>query len=971
MKLLTKVSLLVFMILFSISLFADSPPDNAIPIIGLKPSYEEIDTEFFCLLSWHNFDGLSRQFYNADSIYQKVVLPADTVGMLTLVNPWAITNMTNLYSHMFPLTSDSAFSWPVWAGYEYGGITYTEDALIDSMRASVCKAEMESIAEDMADLFEESSVWFYYGYDEAPAHQWSHMMDDTSAYDDYMPSFFTQDFDSVMRPDLDSITIWQPTFEEIDTNGVISWMKWHLEQADTTGREQSFVISTMHSIELWAGYSNWPKNPGDPYPSSFTVQAEAIRSIFNMEYQNYPPPTPPLLPTFEDNYPTFLAYDAYPFRLPGIHYQDTASYTPQLGDSLDCWMLDHYEIGLDSTFITVWDISIDESKDISAFFVPQMFGRAGGTGMWTNPDPPATPVLNYWSYNYRIPTPQEFLMTCNSSLIRQAKAILPYCITSYLGAGGIVTDAGLLDENNIPFNAPYENWVYCDRPTDDISYIPPDSFAPFIDGYDPLYDLPSRPISVPGDERNKENYLLWKFAPYGRLWNSVRRTFGSIAQVAPELSIINWWEDYQDEAIISYDGSTPSDFRTPQIKVFTDDSEENCYLYYFNRFCRADDNPFEVVVTSTDFPGSPPFSEYALDHSRRYIIEGSFARPSTYTFLDTLDAGEARLLQMFDESEGLDADVRITDPDVSAILPAKGDTLIDNRSYVGENVDILARFYNMGTESQTNIWVYLYDESNDEKLDSTRISFDGLSTDTCWTVDRTDVIFDWTPTRSDIGVHVLNVYADTWLEEPDPNDNSAQLVFVVDPLDFATEKRDDPWDMTEATTSIPDWHTNDISAIDGLWKATGFTDSISGMFEGALDPAISGTLFRGDISLAIPEDSTISTDDFYNLSFGAVCMNPNSNATTAAGSILHLWWIDSAGDTLTANLSNEIEIGAIRNGSDQWNTYGPLDLSTVSGLGWDNEEASEFWFSFRSGKPESPEVPKPIDIRVGWVKLTE
>jgi hypothetical protein len=143
------------------------------------------------------------------------------------------------------------------------------------------------------------------------------------------------------------------------------------------------------------------------------------------------------------------------------------------------------------------------------------------------------------------------------------------------------------------------------------------------------------------------------------------------------------------------------------------------------------------------------------------------------------------------------------------------------------------------------------------------------------------------------------------------------------------------------------------------------------MFEGVLSTAISGPILRGDISLAVDENKPIDTDVFRNLSFAAVCMNPNPNATSSAGAVVHLWWVDSHGDTTSVNISNESEIGAMWNGDTLWREYGPLDLSTVSGSGWSGEEAVEFWLSFRTGKSSPPIIPEPVDIRLGWVKLTE
>lgn len=956
------------LIIIPLNAFSDSPPANTIPVIGLKPAYDDIDTEFLCFLSWRHFDGISRQFYPADSFLANVVLPADTAGMLTVINPGELNHVIKTWSRMFSMSSDSAYVRPGWDGRVVNGDTCTSDTLIDWDSALWMDSLLESMAEDLEENFNRNShsVWFYYGYDEAPARQWTHMMNDTGIvhYDNYIPNLFTMEMDSAYRPELDlsSDSLWQPTFARVDSLGVLSWMARHIHSEDTT-RQMSMITSCLHTIEDWAFMSNIPENPDNPYPGTPEVQATSIRALFSMKYQEYSPLHP--WPDAVDNYPSFIALDAYPFRLVGTLYQDSMSYTPTLGSSLENWMIDHYEECMDSTFIPAWRIRNDESKDISVFFVPQAFGRAGGPGMWDTLSTPAT--LNYPSYPYRIPTPQEFRMHCNSALIRGAKAIMPYCLTSYMGGDDQgVTDAGLLDENNIPFDAPFEVWAYTTRPQDSLTYINPDLFPPFMNGYDPLYSLPLRPTG--SGERFREDFLMWKFAAYGRLWNSVRRTFGRIARVAPELALLNWWDGYEDLAEIDYDGIQPTPFLSAQIKVFTDENEDSCYLYYLNRYCRGNGNPFEITLDATDFPAGTPFSEYALDHSRRFLIEGEMAPRDVYVFRDTLDAGESRLLQIFDDTQGLDSDIRITDPDLVIIQPADGDTLTDYAGVPGELVSIHARFYNMGTEPLSDVLVFLKDETDNEMLDTARVSFSGLSTDSLYRQDRALAVFDWVPDSTDIGVHRLLVYTQS-VNEPDPHDNQARMVYVVEPRDYATHVLSDPWDMTEAQSNPPLWHTDDIVAIGEEWQSAGFTDSISGMFEGVLSTAISGSLLMGDVSLNVDGNLPIDTDLYRNLSFAAVCMNSNPNATPGNGAVAHLWWIDSFGDTTSVNISNEI--GAIRNGNTEWREYGPLDLSSVSGLNWSDADAVELWLSFRTGKPNPPAVPKPVDIRIGWIKLTE
>ena len=945
MKTVFARAALVVGLLFSLTIpvLADTPDENTIPIIGLKPDYEGIDTDFYCLLSWHHFDGLSRQGYEADSILHNVVLPADTVGMLTVVNPWILTCVTSWYAHMNPMTSQSAFARPGWDGYVIDEThTCSSDTLISIASASEMESMMEDAADELEMCFNDSShsVWFYYGEDEAPAWQWTRMVNDSSAYDNYMPNLFTQDSEYVFRPDLDSTWKWQPSFDEVDSQGVLSWMNWQLREADST-RTLGYIISCLHTISEsnpWAYYDNQTTENNNT-PGNSANQAQAVRSIFSMVYEGAGESSP------YDNYPSFIALDAYPFRLVGTQYQADSSYTPSLGSSLENWMINHYEECMDSTFIPAWQIRNLGLQEADIFFVPQAFGRAGGEGMWLYNDTLVKYFLDYGSYAYRIPTPQEFRMHCNSALLRSAKAILPYCLTSYVSTPEQnMADAGLLDENNIPFDAPYEEWVYRDRPTDTLSYISPDMIPPFMEDYDPLFELPDRPVNVPGSQRNKENFLLWKFSAYGRLWNSVMSTFGDIARVAPELALLDWWEDHEDLAEIDYDGTQPTPFLGAQIKVFTDENEDNCYLYYLNRYCRANENPYEITVDASDFPDSIPFSEYALDHSRRFLIEGDMISRDVYQFLDTLDAGEARLIQMFDSTDGLDADIRITDPDVFVVLPADSDTLSDYESYAGAQVNVYARFYNMGTEApQGDVLVYLKDETDNLMLDTARVSFSGLSTGSCYQQDRDEAVFEWRPDSTDIGVHRLLVYTES-LNEPDPHDNEARLVYVVEPRDYATEILSNPWDMTESSPPItsPPWKTFDIDSLTGYWGS--YTDSISGMFEGTLThPDSSNGLY---LNVGSGSSDWIDADLYNTFSMYGYSSDAEVN--------IRVHWTDRDSNSYYVNTGESLTSPAGETGS--------VDLSSLSN-DW-TSMVSSIWLEFYG-------TNLPTDIRIGWIRLNE
>ena len=348
-------------------------------------------------------------------------------------------------------------------------------------------------------------------------------------------------------------------------------------------------------------------------------------------------------------------------------------------------------------------------------------------------------------------------------------------------------------------------------------------------------------------------------------------------------------------------------------------------------------------------------------------MDGTYSpRETLYTFLDTLDAGESRLVQLVDLTSALPADVRITSSDIRIIQAADS---LRMEATVGDSVDIYAYFYNMGTASESDVIVTLFDSTADNLIGSDTLDFDGLGyllPGSCRATDHSTASFGWRPDSTDIGVHRMTVSAATWAGEPDSTDNSVDFVFLVNPRDYATEVRDDAWDMDYDSTS--NWHTGDIEAVAENWDNwTGWTDSVSGMFEGVIKYVPPGMPFHADISLAIPDSSDIyiDTDKYHMLSFGIVGNNLNSAGGAFA---MHIRWRDAHGALHGWNnlLGGDYSVG---NGWDEYSVIGPIDLKADTSLHWGNDDASELWLSLRSGCPFTPGIP--IDVRIGWFRLEE
>ncbi len=198
------------------------------------------------------------------------------------------------------------------------------------------------------------------------------------------------------------------------------------------------------------------------------------------------------------------------------------------------------------------------------------------------------------------------------------------------------------------------------------------------------------------------------------------------------------------------------------------------------------------------------------------------------------------------------------------------------------------------------------------------------------------MIFDWNGIDvDDIGAHQLEVRATSWYEETDPADNTARATFLIQPNDWATQVRGDRWDMTEAPSPSPPWHTNDIDSMSG-WMST-YSDSISGMFEGT----VSGSHLSDNKMYLELDGETIDGDNYVYFSL---------IAKTQRACDVFLGWKDSH------NQTGSLMVGEL---NSEWGRMEIKDLSS----NWSGLDIKELWLSFRpTGMIDMP-------VRVGWIKL--
>ncbi|MGM0628246.1 MAG: hypothetical protein ACQETZ_08805 [Candidatus Fermentibacterota bacterium] len=970
----TIVALFLSLSLVTGSLYADDFAEGTLPTMvvrmrGPQVGYDDMKLPLLAALTWKYFDATNFHGMSTDGKFGGFLSRCDSAHIHYSLcaadiqqyhKEWADTTHRYWFRHApsMGLLSDSCFARSDSTSQSIANYASAEE-MFDSDEEFALKPEMRTLADN---TYDHPYLWFFEVYDEAVNRQWGNVADDTLPLNDYVPNMYTQD----------TTASGELSMEEIEPAGIFSWQKWLAEHDTLNAVPMTLNFAFFHSIDPGQFDPDWPGvNYGD-----FGILGRAVRALMQARYQ--PPPQGGVIPdTTFANPPEFFCIDYYPFRYVDSEYEETTT----MCDTNWVFLIEHCEEGMDSTMMN----AVVDGEPVPVYFYAQTIGAAAGPKMHGCS---SSPQIDYNSYLYRNPTPQEFRMLCNLALLHQAKGIFPYSLCSYIERPNQLDSTwnygctALLDRQLISFDAPYEEWVYTGRwpehDTYDYSYVRPDSIPPWMDGFDPLYEIDAPPDPAV-DPKYNERWYEWLFEPYGILWSEIGGIMAGVKRIAPEMHDL-WYAEtqsfgaYWDAAdIYCPDSLSLAHYVAPEVRVLLPEGEDDPnYLFYVNRYMRADSLPVRIVMDADSFPPFTDLSQ-ALDHSRRCFVEVDGSTIGIYVCEDTLAAGEGRLLELT-ESSNIQADLRVTKPDVYCRPEGWVRRRRELRCTAGRDLELGATFYNMSDSPTGNITVTFKDLSADPPttLGTDSISLPGM--DGFYEPDSASAVTEWETESADIGTHLVEISAESIPGEYTP-DNSVEVTVLIEPRDYAAAVRGDPWDMTEDELSPPDWHTSDIESVAWNWDSSGtagWTDSISGMFEGALEYDGQIGQYRGDIGLAIPADREeyIDTDTYHMLSLGMVTMNPNSSSEDW-GAMKVRWKEAGVGWSDWCGLlqGTGYQVG---NGRDQWRTVGPIDLDDVDGLGWEDGGLAEgLELSIRGDPSEGSEGTPPVDVRIGWVRLEE
>jgi hypothetical protein len=910
-----------------------------------------------CDLSWKHFIGVEVEGPILDWYdltwdgNRDFMARCDDAGMLLVVAPWEIAQYYNAWdrdtAHWFrwidhDLDSDSCF----------GQLNYDLDALVAVMSAedmadTAVDNSLASTVQSLASVMDTiPALWFYNIYDEAGGWQRRRMLAPYSSWSRFIPNMFTQERDSIT-----SI----PTLAEVEPSGIYSWTKWLAEHNTVHPVPLISNLVLIHTIGS-GEYSTWSGNSGCKFCFGTLEQhSNMVSALCEAMYQA--PPDANFIPQPEDNSPGVISYDDYPFRYVDIEHADSTT----ICDDDWLFLIDHYEEAMDATVITAKEYGIPVHLHL------QTFGAAGGSRMLDM----NTMDLDYPHFLWRTPTPAEVRMYAGLALLHQVKGLWLYSLGSYIEYDvGSFISSSLLDMNSIPFDAPYEDWVYTGRwpyDNDTLEYADPRYLPPFSEGFDPLYELPEAPILVQGDPKAQETWYTWFFEPYGRLYREIGDILGEVAVIAPEMADLWWWEGEENRPEIEHVPSQilPIHYVSPRIKMLQHSGNNHAYLFYVNRFLRGESFRYSVSVSDSGFQGY--LSSAALDHGRRCLVPVA-VNSGVYTLLDTLGPGQARLLEFVNPSTAFQADIRVTSPDVFAIREDSTERTDRFVCTAGETITLGAVFYNMGTSSTGNVRVTFVNVSNASSPDTLGSDAFRLSGLAGWfSPDSASASIEWSPGADCAGPNIIEISAGSILGE-NTSDNTVRVVVLVNPLDYATEVLENPWDMTEVLSNPPDWFTPDIISVAAGWIDTCWTDSVSGMFEGAIESRSYGDWagYRGDIYLNT-DSGSIDADKYTMLSLAGVSLREDTSGVDF-GCGMFLFWKDARETEYFLELHDSLAFDqGLGLGREMWREFGPLDLSART-ASWSGEVHD---VGIRFQMDASSLSPPPLGIRMGWIRLEE
>jgi hypothetical protein len=122
-------------------------------------------------------------------------------------------------------------------------------------------------------------------------------------------------------------------------------------------------------------------------------------------------------------------------------------------------------------------------------------------------------------HKYRIAIPEEVRELANLAVLHEVKGVMHFVLFSFTEANDCY--ANLWDEDLVPFDAPYEEYIY---QRDHSVFSPPDSLRPFNPDdpiHDPFRSLPPRPQDHTNYHKYLQDYYQWKYAPYACNYNAI------------------------------------------------------------------------------------------------------------------------------------------------------------------------------------------------------------------------------------------------------------------------------------------------------------------------------------------------------------------------------------------------------------------------------------------------------------------